>query len=301
MSAKPRDPRNGNRMAAALATLLTVIGHTFLGFEQSLAHVAVALGTGYSCAIGFEAIDAWVNSRPAGFAGGGWKKFLDFLVSPHMTSITTSFLIYTNVRLAVLAFAVAVAIGSKYVFRVRNTEGRYVHFFNPSNFGIAVTLMLFPWVAIIPYMFLENTSGMLDWVVPLVIVGLGTRLNVLFTKRVPLILSWLFFFVLQAVLRDLAGVTPLASGLSPMTGVAFVLFTFYMITDPMTSPRSVKGQIAFGAALAGAYSLLMVEHVIFTLFYAVFAVTGLRGVWLAAETWMAERQPGRGAALGAAK
>lgn len=73
---KPRDPRTGNRTAAALATLLTVIGHVFLGFEQPWSHVVVALSTGYACAIGFEAVDAYANGRPPGYAGGGWKKSL---------------------------------------------------------------------------------------------------------------------------------------------------------------------------------------------------------------------------------
>ncbi len=287
---KPRDPRTGNRTAAALATLLTVIGHSFLGFEQALLHVVVALATGYSCALLFEYVDARANKRPAGFEGGGWKKVADFLVSVHMTSITTSFLIYTNTRLSVLAFCIALAIGSKYLFRIKGPNGRYVHFFNPSNFGIAITLFLFPWVSIIPYAFLSRITGWIDWIVPCVILLLGTRLNLLFTKRLPLIAAWAVGFVLQAAIRDQFFGTPFMAGLVPMTGVAFVLFSFYMITDPMTSPRELKGQIIFGLTAAFVYGALMVEHVIFTLFYAVFIVTGLRGVVLWVESLAAERK-----------
>lgn len=208
-----------------------------------------------------------------------------------MSAITTSFLIYANSHHAVICFCVAVAIGSKYLFRVKGQNGRYVHFFNPSNFGIAVTLFVFPWVSIIPYAFLEHVKGPVDIIVPCVILLLGTRLNVLFTKRVPLILTWFAAFIGQAVIRDLLGMTPLEAGLSPMTGVAFVLFSFYMITDPMTSPSSLKGQITFGISLAAAYAFLMAEHIIFTLFYAVFIVTGLRGVYLWVENLLAQRAP----------
>lgn len=287
---KVRDPRTGNRTAAALATLLTVIGHLFLGFEQAWIHVFVALFTGYTCALVFEYVDARANARPAGYAGGGWKKVADFLVSVHMTSITTSFLIYTNTRLTVLMFAVALAIGSKYLFRVKGPSGRYVHFFNPSNFGIAVTLFLFPWVSVIPYAFLSRISGWIDFVVPVVILALGTRLNVLFTKRIPVILAWLVGFVFQAAVRSVFFGTPLLAGLVPMTGVAFVLFTFYMITDPMTSPSALRGQIIYGFSAAAAYGILMVDHVIFTLFYAVFFVSGGRGVVLWVESVLAERR-----------
>jgi hypothetical protein len=132
---RQRDPRSGNRTAAALATVLTIFGHTLLGFEQALAHIFVALATGYSCALVLEYVDARANKRPAGFSGGGWRKVVDYLVSVHMTSITMSFLLYTNTRLAILAFAVALAVGSKYLFRVRSESGRYIHFFNPWRYA----------------------------------------------------------------------------------------------------------------------------------------------------------------------
>lgn len=296
---KPRDPRTGNRTAAALATLLTVLGHAVLGFEQAIIHVFVAVGTGYLCAYLFETVDARANNRPAGYEGGGWKKFVDYFVSVHMTSITTSFLIYTNVRLWVLAFAVALAVGSKYLFRVKRPDGRYIHFFNPSNFGIAVTLFLFPWVSIIPYAFLSRTAGWQDFIAPVLIMALGTRLNLFFTKRIPLILSWWAGFILQAAIRDQFFGTPFAAGLVPMTGVAFILFSFYMITDPMTSPSSLRGQIIFGLSMAFAYSVLMVEHVIFTLFYAVFFVTGGRGIVMWVESLLAARRAANAPSLAA--
>jgi hypothetical protein len=287
---RQRDPRSGNRTAAALATLLTIFGHALLGFEQALVHIFVALATGYSCALVLETVDARANKRPAGYSGGGWRKVADFLVSVHMTAITMSFLIYTNTRVAILAMAVAMAVGSKYVFRVRAANGRYIHFFNPSNFGITVTLFLFPWVSILPYMFLSWTASWVDWIVPVLILMLGTRLNLLFTKRLPLIGTWLLAFAAQAFVRSIFFGTPFMAGLTPMTGVAFVLFSFYMITDPMTSPSSVRGQVTYGIALAAAYGVLLVEHVIFTLFYAVFLVTGGRGVYLYVENLVRERR-----------
>ena len=35
-----------------------------------------------------------------------------------------------------------------------------------------------------------------------------------------------------------------------MTGMAFLLFTFYMVTDPATTPRAPLPQFAFGVAVA---------------------------------------------------
>ena len=66
------------------------------------------------------------------------------------------------------------ANGSKYLVRVR-VNGRLRHFLNPSNTGIAVTLLLFPWVGIAPpYQFTEElTTALVDWLLPLVVLMLG--------------------------------------------------------------------------------------------------------------------------------
>jgi enediyne biosynthesis protein E5 len=73
-----------------------------------------------------------------------------------------------------------------------------------------------------------------------------------------------------------------------MTGVAFLLYTFYMVTDPATSPSSPRGQIVFGAAVACAYAALMLAHVVFGLFFALTIVCALRGLVL---YWEARQAP----------
>lgn len=67
----------------------------------------------------------------------------------------------------------------------------------------------------------------------------------------------------------------------PMTGFAFVLFTFYMITDPATTPARRPGQTTFAIAVAAAYAMFVELHVVFGLFYALTLVTAGRGLWLA--------------------
>lgn len=277
---KARDPRNGLRMSATLATVFTILGHTVFGFEQSWAQVVVALVTGYSCALFFEWVDARANHIVPGFLGGGFRKFVDFLLSAHMTSITLSFLLYVNQRLWIMALAVALAIGSKYVLRVRH-NGRLQHFMNPSNFAIAVVLLTYQWTGILPWTFTTNLFGAWDWIVPLIIVGLGLRLNILFTGRIPTILSWLGTFTVLAAVRAwiIQGTSVLAE-LVPLTGIAFVLFTFYMITDPQTSPSRLKSQILFGSGIAFAYSVLLLLHVQYTMFYSVAVIAATRGTWL---------------------
>src|SRR5262249_12170827 len=51
------------------------------------------------------------------------------------------------------------------------------HYLNPSNFGIAVTLLLFPWVGIAgPYQYTENLNSIGDWVLPMAIICTGSFL-----------------------------------------------------------------------------------------------------------------------------
>jgi enediyne biosynthesis protein E5 len=276
---KKRDPRNGLRMSATFATIFTILGHAVFGFEQPLAAVFVALATGYSCALFFEWVDARANGVAPGFSGGGFRKAVDFLLPAHMTSITLSFLMYFNQRLWIMAFTVAFALGSKYVFRVRQ-NGRLQHFMNPSNIGIAFVLIVYQWTGVLPWGFTIDLHGVWDWLVPLIIVMLGFRLNLLFTGRLPSIASWLLTFFLLGMVRAWLQGTPLGTQLVVLTGIPNVLFTFYMITDPQTSPWRVKSQIFFGAAIACTYYALLTLHVQYMMFYSVTIVCAARGLCL---------------------
>lgn len=279
------DPRlAAMRRFAVTITAFVLLGHFYLGFEQSYAHPLAALAAGYGTALLLEFIYARSQGQRPGYAGG-WKALAHFLLPVHIGSLAISMLLYSNERLLPIAFAAALAVASKYAIRIQ-VGRRNCHVFNPSNLGIAATLTLFPWVGISPpYMFTENVSGLGDWILPALIVVLGGTLNYQFTRRIPLILAWMGGFALQALVRSILreGMffwNSLLSGLMPMTGVAFLLFTFYMITDPATSPFQKRGQVVFGLSTAAVYGLLVAWHQVFGLFFALTFVCGLRGALL---------------------
>jgi hypothetical protein len=280
------DRLGGLRRFAVAITVLNILGHTFFGFEQAWAQPLVALATAYSVEVLLEFIDARCNRRAPRFSGGGARKFVEFLLSAHITGLACAMLLYANDRLGPVVFASAVAICSKVVLRAPAGGGTR-HFFNPSNFGITVTLLVFSWVSVAPpYQFTENMTGAGDWILPAVIVCSGTFLNARFTHRLPLIAAWLGGFVAQAALRSLFLETPLGAALVPMTGVAFILYTFYMVTDPATTPGGKRDQIAFGLSVAAVYGLLMVTHVVFGLFFALTIVCAFRGMGMYAMRWV---------------
>lgn len=286
------DRLGGLRRFAVAITILNILGHAFFGFEQSLAQPLVALAAAYSVELLLEFIDARLNHRPLRFLGGGPRRFVDFLLSAHITGLACAMLLYANERLGPVIFASVVAIGSKCILRIPTGPSKNAtrHFFNPSNFGITITLLAFAWVSVAPpYQFTENMTGAGDWILPAVIVCTGTFLNARFTHRLPLIAAWVGGFVAQAGLRSLLFDIPFGAGLVPMTGVAFILYTFYMVTDPATTPSGRREQIAFGFSVAAVYGLLLMAHVVFGLFFALSIVCGVRGLWIFAMQWIRGR------------
>lgn len=264
-------------------TLVTVIGHAYLGFEMAYAHPFVALATGYALDLGLEWIGARLNGRSPAFAGNGIVGVVNFLLPAHITSLACAMLIYSNETYWPLVFCVAAAVGSKYIFRVSVGDGRTRHFLNPSNAGIAATLTVFPWIGVAPpYQFTNNVGGAWDWILPALLIAIGVRLNWRFTKKLPLLSGWLLGFVLQAVVRGLSPEFSLLHALSPLTGVAFWLFTFYMITDPGTTPFRPRNQFVFGFLVAIVYAIISVGDVVYQIFYALLIVCIGRAVciWL---------------------
>jgi enediyne biosynthesis protein E5 len=267
----------GLRRFASAITILNILGHTVFGFEQSWAQPFAALATTYTCELFCEWMEARGEHRQPRFLGG-WRELVDFLLPAHITGLAIAMLLYSGDRLLPTVLAAAIAIASKNTLRLK-LDGRVRHFLNPSNFGITITLLLFPWVGIAPpYHFTENLAGAGYWILPAIICFTGTTLNLRFTGKLPLIAAWWGGFLAQAAVRTLVFGTPLIGALNPMTGVAFLLFSFYMVTDPATTPFDKKSQVLFGLSVAVVYGLLVCVHVVFGLFFALTAVSALRGV-----------------------
>jgi Na+-translocating ferredoxin:NAD+ oxidoreductase RnfD subunit len=239
----------------------------------------IALLTAYTLEISFEILEAKINKRPIAFMKGSVKEFIYFLLPAHISASAVSMLLFTNERLMPIIFATAVAMLSKVLFKV-NINGKSRHFLNPSNTGIGTMLLIFPWVGVAPpYQFSEATSGWVDWLLVCIFMTLGSLLNAVFTKKIPLILAWVGGFFLQAVIRTTIMDTSTIGALMPMSGIAFLLFTFYMISDPATTPITKKGQIVFGLSVAAVYSIMMSLHIVFAMFIALMTVCTARGLY----------------------
>jgi hypothetical protein len=263
-----------------LLILWNILGHTVLRFEQSHMQTLVGLGTALSVQILLEWVDARANRRPLRFSGG-WKNFVNFLPPAIIPGLAVPMLMLGSKLLWPIAFASALAIASKVLIRVPVGGGRWQHLFNPSNFALALTFFLFDWVAVAPgYHFTGNVTGWLNWAMPLGVLVTGLIVHALFTGRLPLVFAWLAGFAVQAIVRIWAFDLPWPVPFVPFTSAAIIVFTLYMIPDPATTPLARVPQMVFGFSVAIVFGILLVNQVVYTLFYALVLVSLARGILL---------------------
>ncbi|HEV2377057.1 MAG TPA: enediyne biosynthesis protein [Streptosporangiaceae bacterium] len=284
-AAKPKDVRYlALRNFALSITVFNIFGYTMLGFEQPWLWPFLAVATAYVTDIVFELISAWAYQRSPRFMGNGPRGVYEFLLPAHITALAVNMLLYANNQWWPIMFGVVLAVSQKHVLQAP-IAGRMRHFMNPSNLGITATLLVFgSWVSIAPpYQFTEWASTYFRLMVPLVILTSGTVINAMLTRRIPLIVGWLGGFAIQTFVRHWLWGVQLNTGLGVMTGVAFILFTNYMITDPGTSPTKARPQFMFGSGIAFVYAVLMQLNIVYTLFYATTVVCACRGLgwWVA--------------------
>ena len=138
----------------------------------------------------------------------------------------------------------AVAVGSKFVLRVHGK-----HVFNPTNFAL-VAMMLATgqvwvspgqWGSVAVFAFLLASAGGL-------VVNRAGRADV----------TWTFLagYVILLVGRSLWLGDPLSIPVHRLQNGALVLFAFFMISDPRTTPDSRAGRMLFAVMVAGGAYLV---------------------------------------------
>lgn len=263
-----------------LMIVWNILGHTFLGFEQPWCAPFVALGTAVVIQFFLEWVDARAKGREVRWAGGAGN-FINALPAAFIPGFACGMLLYPNERMWPIVFAVVLSISSKVFFRAPVGEGRTQHIFNPSNFGVAMTLVLFPQVGFAPpYHFTENITGVWDWILPGFILLTGIVIHGFFTGRLPLVAAWIIGFAAQGQIRAYVFHTPPLVPFMPMTSAAFIVFTLYMIPDPATTPLQPWRQVLFGLSVAAVYGIIQVLHLVFGLFFALLTVCAIRGLSL---------------------
>src|SRR5438874_12937441 len=188
--------------------------------------------------------------------------FLSWFLRGRIVNISSAYI--TGISLALLikpqanmlwpfALGACLAIASKYVLTYR---GR--HLWNPSNFAIALLLLLASSsVAVLSHQWGNDLgTNLVIWAFGLVIAWRARVLHVT--------LTYVACFLAFATLRHVIVGGPLLAEIAPITGPMYQLFVFFMVTDPRTTVSTRRGRILVVGIvalvetlirLAGAYQI----------------------------------------------
>jgi Na+-translocating ferredoxin:NAD+ oxidoreductase RnfD subunit len=158
-------------------------------------------------------------------------------LSALISSLSLTLLLRTD-TVAPAVIAALIAIGSKFAIRFRGK-----HVFNPANVAIVVLILMsdHAWVS----------SG--QWgsttIVAFALACLGF-LVLTRARRAETTIAFLAAFGSLVIGRAAWLGDPLSIPLHQLQNGALLLFAFFMISDPKTTPNSARGRIAYGVLVA---------------------------------------------------
>lgn len=180
----------------------------------------------------------------------------------------------------------SVAIVSKYALRLGTK-----HLWNPSNFSVSAFLFLAPWAFTgLSQQWGNNFAAMvIIWVLGFIITWRVRRFHMSLTYAV----SFVFF----AYVRHLINGQTFSAEVAPITGPMYMLFTFFMVTDPKTTVKPRWAQYVFVFAVAAAECVLRLNEAVKAPYYALFIVGPIANVLEYVLTRKAPRPQGTGVAV----
>lgn len=227
--------------------LLLFVAILFFDFARNWTQVMLALG---SCvAADFLSFRIWGKGRFV------WNERLSSALITGLALLLVVRTPYSWIYGALGVFSIL----SKVAFRSPATGS---HIFNPSNFGIATGLIL--WgnhITFIPDQFSTMSYSIFQT------AALGILVTIM-ARRWLVSFTYLGVQALMAIVLEMPKIIVIGSEL----GVAGLLSTFFMITDPRTSPEGWKQQMAFGGLIGLTALFLKGEGVMLPQFFALFLV-----------------------------
>ena len=171
-----------------------------------------------------------------------WLRKLQLKQVGYLSALVTSFGLSLLVRadsLWVHPLLAFIAISSKFVLRIDGA-----HVFNPANLGAVLAAYVLPGAWLSPG----------QWGQDMALATLFLAMGTLVTQRARrLDIGWVFLatFALLVTARVVSlGQNPMIMAHQLQNG-AILLFAFFMISDPMTTPRHAKVRIIYAMAVAG--------------------------------------------------
>ncbi len=194
-------------------------------------------------------------------------------------SSTAVYLLCTSLSWYIHIIVSAIAVFTK----VLVTNGKGNHVFNPAGFGMLISICLFPTMVTLDTMQFIDSYELLG-----LILTMGFSV-VFLSNRLVLSLSYILGFIIAAAIRSYILPESFIFFFLPLFNPMNLIFLFHMISDPMTSPKSYKGQIVFGLSIALLDHFLRHNWVMFPTLISLMIMTALfflynGEVWLKLKT-----------------
>ncbi|MBK9731556.1 MAG: RnfABCDGE type electron transport complex subunit D [Chitinophagaceae bacterium] len=163
---------------------------------------------------------------------------LHSLKSAMISALSLCLLLKTNDPL-IMTLAGILSISGKFIFR---WNGK--HFFNPTNFGIITTILITGSAWISPGQW--GSDGQLVFCIGL--LGFTILLNV---KRLDIAITFFSVFCILNFIRSVSVIGWTTDVfIHQFSSGTLLLFTFFMITDPVSTPSHQIARIIWGALVA---------------------------------------------------
>jgi len=146
------------------------------------------------------------------------------------------------------------------------------HIYNPTNFALVVMILISGGQASISPSYQWGGNF---WITVLVLsLGLVMMWRV---NKLPAVLPFWAVYTFGAFVRSQLGNLPFDIAMwATVSSGEFMLYSFFMITDPKTSPSSTKGMVLYGVCIGLAEMCFELNNAVFSFFYAAFFVSTCR-------------------------
>jgi len=184
----------------------------------------------------------------AQYLGTRYAKLPRFDPKSATITLLSLILLLRTTHPAVSVTAAACAILSKFFLRAHNQ-----HIFNPANFGIAAAILGAQSYRVITGRAAGAWISPGQWGSGLLIALLITCLGLIVLRRAKRINTGIAFMLVYGVLtlsRSFWLGDPLTIPVHGLTSGSLLIFSFFMISDPKTTPASSHGRWLFAAAVA---------------------------------------------------
>lgn len=228
-----------------LITAILVTAHLSFGILENYTKLAAAIGASMVTELALHRL-----------VTGKWRN----LNSAYISGISVGILIRSPM-LWPYALCSMISISSKYVLRYKGK-----HIWNPSNFGIvAMLLIAYDSVAILSIQWGNNM-----W--PMLVIWIIGFISIWRLKRFHICGTYVVSFLAFAFIRSWITGDPYLAEVAPISGPMYQLFVLFMITDPVTTVQSKKGQYLVAFLIALVEMFFRLGEAVYAPFYALFIV-----------------------------